>query len=129
MFAAYHKVGSMTKKKLTRYGLFKKWFLYYQDYLGLKHWDIKFKLDKEMKWKAECNYSQADGYALIKFNDSMPDWELDNTDKLIKDCAKHECCHLLIAYLHIYATKRYGVTELMIDNELERICNLLEKVI
>jgi hypothetical protein len=92
------------------------------DVLGLKSWNCAFSLEKiNDHTMADINYDCMSRFANIRLN----------TDKLVGKCmknfARHEVYHLLLADLYDCATKRY-VSKSELDQIEEGVVVILEKL-
>ncbi|MFC2091687.1 hypothetical protein ACFLTD_02835 [Elusimicrobiota bacterium] len=114
--------------KENLFDYFKERFVYYQDKCGLKQWDITFKESKQ-KCRARIVFD-TDYYATLYFNPNLKRWkQIKNPHKDIDNTIKHEIAHLIIGNLYLYSIRRFDINKQRIDDEIEGICNLIEKLI
>ena len=93
--------------------------------LGLRNWDI----DIEHRMFEAENASDA-AYTEIVETGKLANICLNKmyTPKDARRVAKHEVAHILLAKIQAIATNRF-VNEAEIENELESLCTVLEKVL
>ena len=91
---------------------FKREFLKYQKLLGLTGWDVKFSSKEFPNSLAQIHYVANDCVAEVFLNTTLP------YGTNIKQTAKHEAIHLLLARYDFIASARYiGADELTQANE------------
>lgn len=101
--------------------VFKAEFDFWADKFGLRGWDYFFEEDN------------LDSYAQLKYSlDSMAatvslDKKLNDLEE-VKQSAKHEAIHLLLARLTTYTYDRF-VVEQEIKTAIEEVVNLLTKIL
>ena len=90
--------------------------------LGLKNWNLTFSLEKiNDSTMADIHYDCSARFANVRLNTSKL------TDKSLKDFARHEVYHLLLADLYDSATNRY-ISKSELDQIEEGVVVTLEKL-
>ena len=106
--------------------LFQKEFKKWQKLFGLTGYRVCFKYEPLEGRFAEIALSQGDMMATVRLNNSLPD--KDKPHKNIKQDAKHEAIHLLLARLAEDGKYRYS-TEAEIYEAVEELVHRLEGLI
>jgi len=112
-----------TRETATR---FEKEFRKYQKLFGLTGWDVSFIVAPLVNSRATVHYAGSDCIATVALNDTQVVRESSISD--IKELAKHEAIHLLLARYDYLASARYiGADELAQANE-EIVVKLTELI-
>lgn len=95
---------------------FEKEFKKYQKLFGLTGWDVSFIVAPIVNSRATVHYAGSDCIATVTLNDTQAVHESSVSE--IKELAKHEAIHLLLARYDFIASARYiDSEELSFANE------------
>ena len=114
-------MAKTTKQDLRE---FQKEFMKYVELFGLKGYSVLFGLEEIDGGHAEIRVNIRDRVATVVLSTAKHEKHFQT----MRDCAKHEALHLLIARLEDLAKRRY-VTPGDISEECEGIVEILEKSI
>ena len=114
-------MAKTTKKDFKE---FQKEFMKYVELFGLKGYSVFFGREEINGGHAEIRVNIRDRVATVVLSTEKHEKHFQT----MRDCAKHEALHLLIARLEDLAKRRY-VTPGDINEECEGIVEILEKSI
>jgi hypothetical protein len=107
------------------YDLFKQYFREFQKKFGLFAWDIRFCLEEDEDFYAQCSIDYEGRIASITLSSK---WDKPITEDWLRWCARHEALELLEARLRTLAQRRY-VTQSEISEANHEIVRLLEHIL
>ena len=118
-----------TKIKLNKKqtDLFFKEFNYWQKRIGLEHINVYKSIEETKDSFASIQYN-TNGVATLKINPNFETYCVDNIEEKLKETAKHEAMHLLLADFSAHAHCRYSTASEIEDAEeilVLRLMNLI----
>ena len=114
------------KKQNKKLELFKKWFIHYQYIFGLTGYRITFAFCDIGNNLAQLATDHGLMIATASLSNNLPKNQRSNSN--IKDHAKHEAIHLLLARFSYNAWGRFVTKPEMVETE-EEVVNKLENLI
>lgn len=115
-----------TKKTNKNYELFKKECLLWVDRFGLNNWGLKFETIKGARNEKYLAYIRTDDDSMLASVFFNIETNEDRPIEDIKDTAKHEMIHLILARFSQLAKKRYAGADEIYSCEEELIQKFLK---
>jgi len=116
----------MGSKTLAEFRLFQRYFKEYQNRFGLLDYKTYFEYKPMEGYFSDVKVDHVGMVATVRLNSRLPKSSKEYQN--IRQNAKHEAIHLLIADLEYLATERY-TSEVEVERMVEKLVYRLEKLI
>jgi histidinol phosphatase-like PHP family hydrolase len=118
-------------KKITtkqHFEIFKKEFMYWQETFGLVGWNFDFEHKKSERNKADCAPDLDGRFCVVTLSKTWEGGIEEVTNERVREVAKHEAVHVLLARLTTYARVRY-ISKKELDEAEEKLVVILTKLL